>query len=404
MRTRSLTPQTSSTEQLSVNAQSPHPGLRVLLCVDSLAAGGTELNAVRTVEALRRGGHDARLLALRAAGPLLERCVRGGVPVTELRVPPIRQGGVLRRVGALVRLILATGAEVVHTQDRYTNALLVPWARLAGVRVVASRRWWDLQPSRAIRAGNRLAFRLAHHVTANSQRVAELVRKVDGVPPQKITVVPNFLDEWALEAAGEAERRMLRERLGIPDAAARVVGVVANLRPVKAHEVLLEAMAIVMRGRRDVLLALVGDGECRPALERQARKLGIAQRVTFAGARSEPVNWHAAFDVSVLASYSEGFPNTVVEGMAAGNPVVATDVGGTADAIRDEVTGLLVPAGSAAALAAALVRVLDDPTLARRLGQAALQRAQHEFRADAVIPRLEMLYSSLLAESSMPRS
>jgi L-malate glycosyltransferase len=398
----SLTPQTSSTEQLSVNALTPR--LRVLLCVDSLAAGGTELNAVRTVEALMRRGHDARLLALRADGPLLDRCVQRGVPLMEFRVPPIREGGVFRRAAALVRLVQRIGAEVLHTQDRYTNAFLVPWARLAGVRVVASRRWWDLQPSRAIRAGNRLAFRLAHHVTANSERVAELVRRVDGVPQEKVTVIPNFLDEWALEAAGEAERLMLRDRLGIPNAAWRVVGAVANLRPVKAHEVLLEAMAAVLRERSDVCLALVGDGECRPGLERQAQTLGIAERVIFAGARSEPVNWHAAFDVSVLASYSEGFPNTVVEGMAAGNPVVATDVGGTADAIRDEVTGLLVPAGSAAALAAALGRVLDDETLARRLGQAAVERARHEFRADAVIPRLETLYSALLAESSRRRS
>jgi L-malate glycosyltransferase len=400
MTARSLTTQTPSTE-LSVHAHALRRGLRVLLCVDSLAAGGTELNAVRTVEALRRRGHDARLLVLRAEGPLLDRCAQRAVPVTEFPIPPLRRGGAFRRAGELVRLVRRMGAEVVHTQDRYTNAFLIPPARVAGVRVVASRRWWDLQPSRAIRAGNRLAFRVAHHVTANSERVAELVRSVDGVPARKITVVPNFLDEWALETGGEAERLMLRERLGVPAAGVRVVGAVANLRPVKAHEVLLEAMAIVMRTRHDVRLALVGDGECRPALERQARALGIAERVIFAGARSGPVNWHAAFDVSVLSSYSEGFPNTVVEGMAAGNPVVATNVGGTADAIQDEVTGLLVEAGSAAALASALGRVLDDEALAHRLGEAALELARRKFRADAVIPRLEVLYSSLLAGSRL---
>jgi glycosyltransferase involved in cell wall biosynthesis len=398
-------PRTSSTEYIADGVAGPAAAgrrLRLLLCVDSLAAGGTELNAVRTVEQLRSRGHDARLLVLRAEGPLLERCREASVPVVAFGVPPIARGGSFVRAAAFIRLLRRLGTEVVHTQDRYTNAFLVPWARLAGARVVASRRWWNVHPSWGVAVGNRLAFRLAHRVVANSGRVADLVARLDGVVVPKVAVVTNFLDAWAVAPVRAEDRAAVRSQLGIP-AGPRVVGVVANLRPVKAHAVLLEAMTEVMRLRPDVMLALIGDGECRPALDRQAREAGIIDRTIFAGGRTGPVNWHAAFDVSVLSSVSEGFPNTVVEAMAAGNPVVATDVGGTADAIRDGESGVLVPAGAAAPLAAAIGALLDDPARAARMGTAARQRALFEFQADVVIPKLELLYSSLLTERTALR-
>lgn len=369
--------------------------LRIVLCVDSLAAAGTELNAVRTAEQLRLRGHRATLLVLQPGGALVARCRANGVPITQFPIPSIRSPGIVARGLALARLFRGEGVDIVHTQDRYTNTFVVPWARLAGRRVVASRRWWDSHPSRGIKAGNLIAFRLAHRVVANSERVAELVRDVDGVPRAKVSVIPNFLDEWALRESGPEDRGRLRRLLGIP-LEARVVGCVANLRPVKAHRVLFDAMPEVMARWPDVVLALVGDGECRPALQRQARELGIEDRVVFAGSRSDPVNWHPAFDVSVLTSYHEGFPNTVVEAMAAGNPVVATDVGGTPDAVRHGGNGLLVPAGAAEPIAAALGSLLADPERAAAMGRSGRAEALVRFRASAVIPELERLYFSAL--------
>lgn len=369
--------------------------LRIVLCVDSLAAAGTELNAVRTAEQLRLRGHAATLLVLRPGGALVARCRASGVPLVDFPIPSFRSVGIVQRGVALGRLLRAEGVDVVHTQDRYTNTFVVPWARLAGMRVVASRRWWDVQPSRAIRAGNRVAFRLAHRVVANSERVADLVCSADRVPRRKVSVIPNFLDEWAVQPVARDERIRLRRVLGIP-VEARVIGCVANLRPVKAHDVLLDAMPALMDGWPDAVLALVGDGDCRSELQRQAQRLGIEDRVIFAGSRSEPVNWHAAFDISVLTSLSEGFPNTVVEAMAAGNPVVATDVGGTPDAIRDGVNGILVPAGAAEPIAAALGSLLADPQRAAAMGRNGREEALVRFRSSAVIPKLEQLYYSEL--------
>lgn len=368
--------------------------LRIALCLDSLAAGGTEFNAVRTAEQLLERGHAVTLLVLRAQGPLLERCQKAGVPVVEFPVPPIRMGGMVRRGPALLRLFRSLAPDIVHTQDRYTNGFLVPWARLTGARVIASRRWWNVQPSLAIGFANRVAFRLAHRIVANSDRVADLVCRVDGVTRTRVVVIPNFLDEWVIPGSGASDGRV-REELGVP-ADVRVVGCVANLRPVKGHDMLLEAMAEVVRSRSDVVLVLVGDGESRSALEQQAKRLGMTGNIIFAGSRTGRYNWHMAFDISVLASRSEGFPNTVVEAMAAGKPVVATDVGGTADAVQNGVNGFLVDPGDVAALARAVGVLLDAPVLARRFGDAAREEALVRFRAEAVIPRLELLYWSLL--------
>lgn len=368
---------------------------RIVLCVDSLAAAGTELNAVRTAEQLRLRGHDAMLLVLRSGGPLVARCDASGVPIMHFPIPSLRSISIVRRGLTLCRLLRRARVDIVHTQDRYTNTFVVPWARLAGVCVIASRRWWDVHPNTGIRAGNALAFRLAHRVVANSERVADLVRRVDGVPAHKVAVIPNFLDEWAMADVTPEHRLRLRGELGIAPTA-RVIGCVANLRPVKAHGVLLDAMPALLDRWPDLILALVGDGDSGPELVQQARRLGIEQRVVFAGSRSGPVNWHAAFDVSVLASLSEGFPNTVLEAMAAGKPVVATDVGGTADAVRHDVNGLLVPAGSAEALTLALRSLLADPPRAAAMGRKGRDEALVRFRASVVIPRLEQVYFSQL--------
>jgi L-malate glycosyltransferase len=370
------------------------PRLRVALFVDSLQIGGTELNAVRTAEGLLTREIDVVLVVFQSEGPLLARCRASGVPVIPFPIPPMGSVRSVTRGIELFRQLRRLDVDVVHTQDRYTNAFVVPWARLAGARVLASRRWWDVHPSRALGLGGRVAYRLAHGVVANSERVADLVCRADGVPRRKVSVVPNFLDDTSLQAVSEPERRKLRARLGVPPDAL-VIGAVANLRPVKDHRTLLDAMALLTPRWPELVLCLVGDGALRPELEAQAARLGITHRVIFAGTRSDPVNWHWAFDVSVLTSLNEGFPNTVVEAMAAAKPVVATAVGGTPDAVRDGETGFLVPPGSAAALAASLARLLEDPELCKTLGQAGRAVALDRFTAGAVMPGVEALYRSV---------
>jgi glycosyltransferase involved in cell wall biosynthesis len=192
---------------------------------------------------------------------------------------------------------------------------------------------------------------------------------------------------------------LLFAELGVPPESI-VVGCVAGLRPVKDHESLIEAMAKLRPRWPSLRLVLVGDGETRPSLERLARQLGLGAVVHFAGMRANEPNLHHLFDISVLCSVSEAFPNSIVEAMAAAKPVVATRVGGIVDAVVDGDTGLLVPPRDPTALAAAIERLLIDPERRRELGRAAARRARAQFHVNHVLPALESLYDRLLSASA----
>jgi glycosyltransferase involved in cell wall biosynthesis len=163
----------------------------------------------------------------------------------------------------------------------------------------------------------------------------------------------------------------------------------------KDHATLLRAVAQLTARRAGLHVILIGDGPCRVGLERLARELDISARTHFAGTRSNLPNLHHFFDVSVLASLTEGFPNSLVEAMAAGRPVVATNVGGNSDAVRAS-TGILVPPNDPNGFALALERLLADEDLRRRMGSAAQRIARAEYHVDTVIPFLEEMYGQLL--------
>jgi glycosyltransferase involved in cell wall biosynthesis len=377
-----------------VRVDGPGRRLRVVHCIDSLASGGTELNAVRTVEQLDRDRFELALVTFAEDGPLRSRYERAGVPIHSFPVPNLYGIAAARQIGGLSRFLRAWRADVVHSHDCYNNMFATLAARLAGVPlVIASRRWHHALPRRGFAAGNRLAYRQLAHVTlANSVAVANILANEDSVPRGRIVMVPNFLEEEAFTQPTAAERGAAREALGVP-ADSVVIGCVANLRPEKDHAMLLEAFAALRSRHPAVHLVLIGDGPEGPALRNAANRLGIADVVHFAGHRPNRPNPHAWFDVSVLCSRHEGFPNTVIEAMAAARPVVATAVGGVPDAITDGESGVLVPPGDAERLATTLDHLLGDAPRAAQLGAVAAARVRALFHRDVVIPRLHALYA-----------
>ena len=187
-----------------------------------------------------------------------------------------------------------------------------------------------------------------------------------------------------------AERR---EQLGIA-ADSLVIGMIANLRAVKDQASLIRAVALLRDRFPNVVLVLIGGGD--PAsLQREAEAQGVAQMVRLPGAWPNVPSAHWLFDVSVLSSVSEGFPNSLVEAMAAGRPVVATAVGGIPDAVVHGETGLLVPPRAPEQLAEALATLLESPALREQFGAAGLVRARERFTSDVVLPQLGELYKSL---------
>jgi glycosyltransferase involved in cell wall biosynthesis len=222
---------------------------------------------------------------------------------------------------------------------------------------------------------------------------------VEGVPRRRVAVVPNFLDEAAFEHPDAAVLTTLRQELRL-EGAAPIVGIVANLLPVKDHAMLLRAAAILRPRWPRLRIVLVGDGPCRQGLERLSGELGLADTVVFAGRRANVPNLHHAFGISVLCSTSEGLPNSVLEAMAASRPVVATDVGAVRDAVSDGETGILVPRSDHTRLAAALDELSRDSVLAARMGHAGAARARNHYSAGAALNALEDLYERLVFAGS----
>lgn len=368
---------------------------RVVFCVDNLNVGGTELNAVRTAEQLDRARVEVSVLCLQAAGgPLDERYRAAGIPVHALPLASLYGPDALRQGWQVRRFLRQQRADVLHAHDVYSNIFGVPWARLAGVKTIASRRWWAGTPRPLLQRANRLAYALADVVLANAPAVAGYLREELGLPARKVRVVPNFVDAGALQPSTPEVLDALRRQCGVVPGRP-TVGIVANLYAVKDHASLLRAAALLRPTFPALQLVLVGDGPERAPLQRLADELGLREHVVFAGRLPSAPSPHQLFDVSVLCSTSEGFSNSILEAMAAARPVVATRVGAAADAVVEGETGRLVPPREPQRLAAALGALLADPARARAMGAAGRERAQRLFSPAAALPVLEQLYREL---------
>jgi glycosyltransferase involved in cell wall biosynthesis len=374
----------------------PSRAIRVGYCIDSLDIGGTELNAVRTVEALDPRRFEVTVFHLHETGPLRARYEALGLQLQHLPIGPLYSPRTARQGVRFLRLLRREGIEVVHTHDIYTNIFATPWARLAGCRVIASRRWLDAIPRAGLVPLNRWSYRYAHRVVVNSAIVARLMIDTERVPAARVVELPNFLEERAFHHVAAEVRSARRDSWGVPRHAF-VIGTVARLTTVKNHAMALRAL---QRLDADVHLVLVGEGPSRSALEELAQELNVDGRVHFAGQLIEADNLHQFFDVSVLCSRSEGFPNAVIEALAVGCPVVATPVGGVPEVIIDRQTGLLVAVDRPDALAANVQELRRDASLRKRLSEAGLARARGRYHQTVVITRLEALYQNLAREGA----
>jgi len=372
--------------------------IRVLYCLDSFEIGGSELNAVRTAERLDFQRIELLVSTFRLDGPLRARYEALGVRIEHFPLPNLYGARALQQGVRFARFITDNGIDVVHAHDIYTNMFAIPWGRMTGrPGLLASRRWWSETPRESHKLANRLAYKFAHKVLANSPAIGTMLVEQEGVPRSRIVVVPNFVDDEAFEPPDEAWLRDLRARLKIPDSAL-VVGAVANLHPIKNYELLLAAAATLVGRWPTLHIVIVGEGQRRPELEALAAHLGLRERVVFAGLLPQYPSPHHLFDVSVLTSRGEGFPNSIIEAMAAGRPVVATAVGGVVDAFQDGVAGRMVPSGDREALANAIESYLRDPEARRAAGLAARREANERYHARRVLPLVHDLYVKLTSD------
>jgi glycosyltransferase involved in cell wall biosynthesis len=233
-------------------------------------------------------------------------------------------------------------------------------------------------------------------VLANSYNVKhECLQREKYLAKEKIRVIYNGVD--AARYAITSEKAATRNALGIPDTS-MIVGIIASLHPRKGHRDFLKAASIVLHRYPKTIFLIVGqDVGIRQELEALARRLHIDDCVRFTGERDDIPEILDLLDVQVSASYVEGLSNALLEGMAAGKPIVATDVAGNSELVIHEQTGLLIPPGDPDSLARNLLRLLEDKPLRERYGNAARRRVETMFQMDHMIYQTETLYESLVA-------
>jgi L-malate glycosyltransferase len=382
-----------------------------LQLIPSFHQGGSERQAVQLTRLLLEAGRcNVFVATLEREGVLLEDLDRLGLnDIPEFRLNSFYDLHAGRQVRQFARFLKTHEIDVVHTHDFYTNIFGMAAAALARVPVrIASRRETVSRPA-GQRIVQRSSFRLAHAVVANCEEVRQHLIK-EGVPAQKVRTIYNGLDPARVQACG-AERKEVLARLNLPENA-RFVTIVANMRAhvwdpepycLKDHPTFLQAAQRVHQNFPDAAFIIAGEGELKEATQELARNLGIEQRTFFIGRCQDVGALLSISDVCVLSSRSEGFSNSILEYMAAGRPVVSTDVGGAREAVVQGESGYLVQAGDHEGMAEHITSLLMQPELACSMGEFGKRIVMERFSSQKQLQNVESLYSELLKLSNLPQ-
>lgn len=389
----------------------------VLFVIGQLDHGGTESQLVLLARELKKRGWKVEVFSLSFGGVLAESLTRARVPISyglhrpttsSTSAKPDAKPGVARKTRPSVKAMLVLGAAVaslagriassrpraVHAFLPLTNFLGALAGRLAlAPLVITSRRGLGNHQERwpRLQRMDRIANRLSHVVVANSRAVAADMAARDGYDVNRVLVIPNGLDLSRFDDLGR-RRDDTRRRLGLtPEDIG--IAIVANLIPYKGHGDLIEAFAEASQRRPNLTLFIAGqDRGIGPALIEQSRRLGIEAKVRLLGMHDDVPGLLAGMDIGVIASHEEGFCNALMEKLAAGLPVVATNVGGNPEAVAGMPGCALVRPRDPADLARGLLAVLDrlpEPPAEREFRQ---RKMRERYSTAAMVDAYERLY------------
>ena len=389
--TQSTRPQERELQHVSLAAAGSEPPVPLFLMTDSLETGGSERQFAALAGSLDPARFHLHLGCLQKRGCFLE----GLGEITEFPLGGSLYGvRSLRERLRLARFLRKSGVAIAHAFDFYSNLTLIPAARMARVPVVigSQRQLGDLL-SPAQRWAQETVFGWCHAVVCNSRAAARRLA-VKGLPANRFVVIGNGLPPSAFAPVAPALPRhgsLFR------------VGMIARMNAAsKNHLTFLRAAARLCARFPEAEFLLAGDGPLRPELERQARDLGIRDRVFFLGDRRDIPAILASIDVSVSPSASESLSNVILESMAAGVPVVACRIGGNEELITDD-RGILVAPDNEQSLADAIASLLRDASRRVRLARNARKFAESNFTLAQMQQRHEELYGELLAQTKRPK-
>jgi glycosyltransferase involved in cell wall biosynthesis len=361
--------------------------VRVCFLIDRLSRAGTETQLLALIRELDRGRVEPSLVLLDGTDELSRSLEPTNCPVLRLGVKRLigpRAIGAARRLAAFWRQQRPDVLQAYFLDSAYFGVPLAKWCGVAKVlRVRNNLGYWLTRKHRLL---NRLIGRFVDVTLTNTGAGQQALYEAEGLPADRVAVLANGVDlaRFANFAPPDTGRAPVR------------IGCVANLRPVKNIAGFMRAAYRVCERFPQVVFEVAGDGEQRAELEQLHAELGLGERFILRGSVADVPAFLRTLDVAVLPSHSEGMSNALLEYMAAGRAIIATDVGANAKLIRDGEHGLIVPPGDDAALADAMGKLLADPRRAARFGASARQRAELEYSREAMRRRFEAFYHDLL--------
>ncbi len=363
--------------------------IRLLLVVDSLDVGGAERYVVDLALTLQRKGYEITV-ACSVSGPLSEPLEKAGIPVRPVLTRLIKRRVSLAYARGLRRLLREYRFDVVHAHVYASTSAAAIATLRSGVPLVITEH--GMNPWRSWRDGcvSWWVYRRAEHIIAVSSPIYRLLTERYAVSPDRITVNPNAVMDSRAASTSPSTLLPAEWQQG------PLVGVVARLSEEKGVSVFLQAAARISPLVPEAQFLIIGDGPLREELESLAQHLGLGGHAHFLGYRSDARALIELLEVLVVPSLHEGSPLVVLEAMSAGIPIVASAVGGIPDQIEHDKEGILVPSKDPVALGDAILRLLRDRALARRLGEAGRERVGSTFSYAAMVQRVEAVYGATL--------
>jgi len=357
----------------------------VLHLIESSETGGAETVVISLVENLDRNRYRS-FVCLLSDGWLNTQLQRRGIETMVISQPRSVDFLWIYRV---YRTLRDRSIHVMHSHEFATNVYGSLLSLVSGIPIVTTAHGKNYYAEKWRR---RLAYRFAARqstMVAVSEDLKRFLTQRVGIPPGNIRVVHNGID---LHRYALSERHSTtRKDLGI-DARQPVIGTVGNLFAVKGQTYLLRACAVVARDFPDFVLLVAGEGGQLGALEDEARSLGIGGNVKFLGFREDVPYLLQAMDVFVLPSLSEGLPLSILEALALQKPIVASNVGGIPEVVKDGVTGYLVPSKDPKALAEKIILLLHHPQVAADFVKEGRKRVEEAFSLEQMIQEYQSLY------------
>lgn len=360
--------------------------MKILLLTTHIDIGGIGCYTFSLAKSLKKKGHT--VLVVSSSGNLVGELDKEGI--SHIKIDIDTRSELSPRVSLAIfklrTIVNGQGIEVIHAQTRVTQVVAEGASRLTRVPYVTTCHGFF-----RARWGRRTFGCWGDRVIAISEAVREHLVNDLGVKKQRVALVHNGVDIARFSHPhSEEEKEQFRAQAGLSNAP--LIGIIARLSPVKGHKYLLTAVKEVVNYRPEIQLLIVGDGPCREELLEQTAALGLGGNVVFLDSTFDTAKPLSVIDIFTLPSLQEGLGLSIMEAQAAGVPVIASNVGGIYTIIKDNENGLLIPPKDSSGLASAIMKLMDSPWLAKKMGERGRELVSKNFSLDKMTQRIEEIY------------